>query len=493
MVYGHTPVAEPNWLNNTICLDTGCVFGGRLTALRYPERELVAVPAAREYYPSAKPMDQPPDPAAPESNQQPKPAADDTALDLRLALGRQEINTRLQGNVRTTPKQNEAALETMTRFAIDPKLLIYLPPTVSPGPSGPEGSLLERPEEVLDQYVQDGINQVVAEEKHMGSRAVVLVGRNSQAISRRFGADYGHGGVVYSRTGRRFFNEAALEAEVLQRLRETIDNAGIWTELDTDWLLLDTEIMPWSLKAQGLLQNHYAPVGAAGQNTLSQAIAQLKPAEARGIDVAELLHRLQQRLDNVQAYRQAYRHYSWAAETADDIAVAPFHFLAGEQGPLTDRPHTWHMEQALKLVYCQAHERKIVKATQWVEGDPAKEKDRQRISRLWENILQYEGEGLVIKPADFVPQGNSPTAQPAIKVRGPQYLRIIYGPDYDMPGNIERMRRRGLRTKRSLALREFALGIEGLQRFTDQEPLYRVHQCAFAVLALESEPTDPRL
>ncbi|MGC3971310.1 MAG: hypothetical protein QM775_29415 [Pirellulales bacterium] len=83
--------------------------------------------------------------------------------------------------------------------------------------------------------------------------------------------------------------------------------------------------------------------------------------------------------------------------------------------------------------------------------------------------------------------------QPAVKCRGPEYLRIIYGPDYDAEANLARLRSRGLGAKRSLALREFALGIEALERFVRREPLRRVHECVFGVLALESEPVDPRL
>ena len=100
---------------------------------------------------------------------------------------------------------------------------------------------------------------------------------------------------------------------------------------------------------------------------------------------------------------------------------------------------------------------------------------------------------MVVKPMDFIATGKRGMVQPAMKCRGPEYLRIIYGPEYTLPENIERLRNRGLSTKRSLALREFALGVEGLRRFVEEEPLYRVHECAFAVLALESEPVDPRL
>ena len=80
-----------------------------------------------------------------------------------------------------------------------------------------------------------------------------------------------------------------------------------------------------------------------------------------------------------------------------------------------------------------------------------------------------------------------------MKCRGREYLRIIYGPEYTSPEHLERLRKRGLARKRALALREFALGIESLERFVRTEPLRRVHECVFGVLALESEPVDPRL
>jgi len=100
---------------------------------------------------------------------------------------------------------------------------------------------------------------------------------------------------------------------------------------------------------------------------------------------------------------------------------------------------------------------------------------------------------MVVKLLDYVAQGRRGLVQPALKSRGPEYLRIIYGPEYIEPEYLERLRNRSLGRKRSLASREFALGIEGLERFVRGEPLRRVHECAFAVLALESEPVDPRL
>ena len=111
----------------------------------------------------------------------------------------------------------------------------------------------------------------------------------------------------------------------------------------------------------------------------------------------------------------------------------------------------------------------------------------------WTELTEQGGEGMVVKPMTFVHRGRRGLSQPAMKCRGREYLRIIYGPDYTCEANLCRLRSRGLGRKRTLALGEFALGIEGLERFVRGEPLRRVHECVFGVLALESEPVDPRL
>jgi protein phosphatase len=123
-------------------------------------------------------------------------------------------------------------------------------------------------------------------------------------------------------------------------------------------------------------------------------------------------------------------------------------------------------------------------------SDPASE---SAAVEWWEEMTGRGGEGMVIKPMSFVSRGPRGPVQPAVKCRGREYLRIIYGPEYTAPEHLERLRSRGLGAKRSLALREFALGVEGLERFVRREPLRRVHECVFGVLALESEPVDPRL
>jgi polynucleotide kinase-phosphatase len=284
VVYGHTPVAEPEWLNRTINIDTGCVFGGKLTALRYPEKELVSIPAHRTYYEPIRPF-LPADVPAPELTAQQR---EDDLLDLDDVLGKRIIGTRLHRNVTIREENATAALEVMSRFAANPKWLIYLPPTMSPSETSRKEGYLEYPAEAFAYFRHEGVHAVVCEQKHMGSRAVVIVCRDEQAAKKRFGVMDEGIGICYTRTGRRFFADGHMERGLLASVQQAISASGLWEELRSDWLCLDCELMPWSVKAQELLRQQYAPAGAAACAALSQAIAALERA-AQLPEASELL------------------------------------------------------------------------------------------------------------------------------------------------------------------------------------------------------------
>ncbi|HEX7333072.1 MAG TPA: polynucleotide kinase-phosphatase [Pyrinomonadaceae bacterium] len=486
VVYGHTSVPQPEWLNNTICIDTGCVFGGKLTALRYPEKELVSVPALQTYYEPAKPF-------LPAEDQAPALTAQqqyDDVLDIDDVAGKRIISTRLHRTVTIREENGIAALEVMSRFASDPKWLIYLPPTMSPSETSREPGLLEHPAEVFSHYRYQGVARVICEEKHMGSRAVVIVCRDQDAARRRFGVVEDTSGICYTRTGRRFFDDRAMEREFIAAIQKAIEVAGLWEEFDTDWMCLDCELMPWSAKAQELLRQQYSAVGAAARAALVDVVAGLEQAAANGSDVAVLLDRHRERGVAVEKYVDAYRRYCWPVRSLDDLKLAPFHLLATEGKVHTDRDHLWHMQMLKRL--CESGDGLLL-ATSYLEVDVTDPESQDAGVRWWQEMTGRGGEGMVVKPMDFIARGSRGLVQPAVKCRGREYLRIIYGPEYALPENLERLRGRGLSTKRSLALREFALGIEALERFVRKEPLRRVHECVFGVLALESEPVDPRL
>jgi protein phosphatase len=485
VVYGHTPIAEPEWLNRTINIDTGCVFGGKLTALRYPERELVSVPALHTYYESVKPF-------LAEEKSAPALTAQqqlDDLLDIEDVIGKRIINTRLNRTITIREENAITALEVMSRFASNPKWLIYLPPTMSPCETSRRDGLLEHPEDAFAYYLHEGVHKVVCEQKHMGSRAVVVICRDADSARKRFGIMEGESGACYTRTGRRFFNDTTLESQFLERVRHAVETADIWESLKTDWVCLDCELMPWSAKAQELLRQQYAPTGAAARAALPAAIAALRAA-AGNPEVAVLAERFQQREEAAHLYVEAYRRYCWPVHSLTDLKLAPFHVLASESGVHTANDHVWHMETLARI--CAA-DSDLLLATPFRVVDLTDKADQEKGIQWWEELTASGGEGMVVKALEFVTKGRKGLAQPAVKVRGREYLRIIYGPEYTLPEHLERLKSRGLGTKRSLALREFALGLEALERFVHKEPLRRVHECVFGVLALESEPVDPRL
>jgi protein phosphatase len=485
VLYGHTPVPAPEWINNTLCLDTGCVFGGRLTALRYPERELVSVPAAEVYYQPAKPFPVNPGAVVPDTAGR----RDPEVLDITDVTGTRGIETQYHARIGVREENAAAALELMSRFAIDPRWLLYLPPTMSPVATSARPDLLEHPEQAFDAFRADGVGHVVCEEKHMGSRAVALVCRSLQAARARFGAPGDQLGAVWTRTGRPFF-PAEVTAQLLDRLRAAAETAGLFDELGTPWLLLDAELLPWSAKAGQLLRDQYAAVGAAARASLPVAVSVLGQAAAAGLDVGDLLERTRIREQNAAAFTDAYRRYCWPTDGLAGVRIAPFQMLAAEGAVYHEQPHAWHLGLADRLAAADAE---LVAPTRRVFADTTDPDSVGEATGWWSELTAAGGEGMVVKPAANLTRGRKGLVQPGLKVRGREYLRIIYGPDYTQPANLERLRSRGLGPKRSLAQREYALGLEALDRAARGEPLWRVHQCVFAVLALESEPVDPRL
>ncbi|WP_454300267.1 polynucleotide kinase-phosphatase [Salana multivorans] len=468
VVYGHTPVSFAEWVNNTICLDTGVVFGGALAALRYPEREVVSVPAEQQWYEPVRPL------AAPTEQAE---AREPSVLRIDDVAGTRWLESPHAGKVKIPEENAAAALEVMSRFAVDPRWLVYLPPTMSPAATSHAEGYLEHPEQAFEEYSSWGVTRVVCEEKHMGSRAVAVLARDAAVARDRFGVDDGTSGAVYTRTGRPFLGE---ESGLVERVREAV--APLFETLETDWLALDCELLPWSMKALDLIQDTYASVGAAARHGLPSGLELLQAASARGLDVVDLTARLERRLENAAAFRAAYARYVAPTSGLDGVRLAPFQILAAEGRVLAvTEPHPWHLEQLGRL------EDPFLVPTRRFVVDLASPAERGAATQWWLDLTERGGEGMVVKPAHLVPD----RVQPGLKVRGREYLRIIYGPDY--LDSLDVLRERHLGRKRHLALREHGLGLDALTGFVEREPLWQVHQRVFGVLALESEPVDPRL
>lgn len=462
VVYGHTPTVKAEWVNNTICLDTGAVFGGHLTALRYPSREIVSVPAEKVWYEPAKPL----------GGFTRAPGQ----LDIDDVQGTRYVDTRYGTKVKVYDTNATAALEVMSRFAVDPRWLVYLPPTMAPPETSTLDGYLEHPAEAFDEFAAAGVTEVVCEEKHMGSRAVAVLARTPEAAAARFGVADGSTGAVYTRTGRPFFTDMA---PLVDRLRAACE--PLWELLGTEWVVLDCELLPWSAKAGELIRSQYASVGAAARTALPFATAALEAAAGRGLGVGDLLNRTRRRQDNAARFRDAYARYCWPVDGLEGVRLAPFQILACEGRNTALEPHTWHLSTLGRL------ESELITPTRHITVSLESEESRAEAVRWWERLTGEGGEGMVVKPAAYVPG----RVQPGVKVRGREYLRIIYGPDYTE--SLDVLRRRFLGKKRSLALREYALGLEALSRLAEGDATWRIHEPVFAILALETEPVDPRL
>lgn len=492
VVYGHIAGLEVKSLNGTYCIDTGCVFGGKLTAYRYPEREIVSVDAACQYYEPVKPLEE----------------AEETSIGDMLTADdfnhRMHITTALMPSIDVAENNAAAALEIMSRYAADPHWLIYLPPTMSPCETSGLDGYLEHPLQAFDYFRSNGVRNVVCEKKHMGSRAVIVLCRTPDTAISRFGITDGTRGIIYTRTGRRFFDDPEMESKLLDRMDKALTDSGFWTDFSTDWVCIDAELMPWSEKAQSLIRSQYAATGRAGTQGLEAAVQALFLASQRrnisyevsssvsgqNVDPAELLTRYSAKREDIAHYTDAYREYCWTVQSVEDIRIAPFHILACEGKVFSDEKHVWHMETIRKYLISGDP---VLMATPYICVDTEDEASRETGVNWWLSLTGEGGEGMVVKPETYIAKKDGRILQPAVKCRGREYLRIIYGAEYLEPEHLQRLKKRSLSRKRVLALREFSLGMESLERFVRKEPLYKIHECVFAVLAFESEPVDPRL
>ena len=215
------------------------------------------------------------------------------------------------------------------------------------------------------------------------------------------------------------------EREFLHKVRTACDAAGFWEQFQTDWICLDAELMPWSAKAQELLRKQYAAVGAAAQASLSETVASLEHLAPKNADALVLLERCKARLNAANLYVDAYRHYCWRVQSISDLKLAPFHLLATEGQVHVQKDHVWHMEKLGEL--CRASDGLLL-ATPYKLANVTDTTTVEEATRWWEELTARGGEGMVLKPMDFVARGRRGLTQPAVKCRGPEYLRIIYGP-----------------------------------------------------------------
>lgn len=482
VAYGHVPQGEARWVGKTICLDTGCVFGGALTALRWPEREIVSVPAEREWFAPSRPLVSPEPEAATETADAGLPGV--RLPDAASLLAKRQVETRFSRPVAVDAERAAAAFEMLARHCADPRWLAFVPPTTAAVEASAIEGWLERPEEAFAHYAAAGIDHVCVQEKHMGSRAVVVACRDAAAAARRF-ADDGRLGAVTTKSGQSFFSSFDEEAVAIRRVREAIGRAHLWEALSTDWIVLDGEMMPWSAKAGSLIRGTFAAAGSAGSEAATALERAATAAAARGVEGAgSLALRASERAGAMEAYRRAYRPFV----AGGPLAFAPFHVLAAEGCVFVSEPHSWHMARAQEMATASDG---FVLPTEWRDVDVTDPAEVADAVAWWERLCDGGREGFVVKGPGMSPGAKG--VAPAVKVRGREYLRIIYGAEYDRPETLPGLKNRATGRKRTLARVGMSLGLEGLARLAEGASLARVHEAVAASLAVASEPIDARL
>ena len=473
IVWGHDPKPQPLLINNTINIDQGAVFGGALTAFRYPEREVISVQASQNHS-----------------------GDDDTPLkeweknrlnppNIGKFINGYSVLTEKMGEIKVQKDIVKPAIDKISHFTIPIEQLIYIPPTMSPTPSpSSSANYLEHPREAIDYYRSQGIQTMIAEKKHMGSRAILFLFRDTEASKKHTGIE--SLGVIHTRTGRRFF-DVKTEEQLILKINQDLHESGYFERYDTDYVLLDAEIMPWNLKAKELISSQYAHVAENAILDRTMLKEKIEKAVHENADLKGWLEEYELKLENAHTFKEVFQKYCWEIEDLNSIQIAPFHVLAHSEDTFFDKPHTWHMEMNRNFAKCS---HLFVETEYKVISDEASEEE---VIKWWEDITSEGHEGIVIKPEFFIARNKGKLLQPAIKVRGRKYLNIIYGMDYLLPENLERLKNRNTGKKQKLALREFSLGIEGIQRYVKGESIERVHECVLGTLAMESDPVDPRL
>lgn len=473
IVWGHDPKPQPLKINNSLNIDQGVVFGGKLTAYRFPEAQIVAVQAKEDYS------------GAPDN-----PLAEWEKKRLNLPnigkfLHGYSVLTEEFGEIAVPAETVKPAIDAVSHHTIPIEQLIYIPPTMSPTPASSSlERYLEHPSEAIQYYRSNGIEKMVAEKKHMGSRGILFLFKNPAVAKKHIGTETL--GVIYTRTGRRFF-EKEIEEQIVRKLNDDLHSHDYFSKHQTDFVLLDAEIMPWNLKAKELISKQYAHVAENALMDRAFLLDKLSDASKTNQALTPWLDEYNEKVTNAREFAEVFQRYCWDVDNLEDIQIAPFHVLAHSNKTFFEESHEWHM----KMNHQFANYSSLFVATEYkIIADSASEDE---VVQWWEEMTQDGHEGIVIKPEHYIPRSKGKLLQPAIKVRGSKYLKIIYGMDYLQPENLQRLKKRNTGKKQKLALKEFALGIEGIRRFVYGESIERVHECVLATLAMEKDLVDPRL
>lgn len=488
VVYGHTPVPEAIWQNQTINIDTGCVFGGALSALRFPEREIVSVPANKVHCEPKRPL-------AMNLPVIGKDEATDSVNFERIA-GRNLVTTRYNYFVTIKDSSSPPIVEFLEIGGLNPRWMIYLPPRLSPTKSSSLPGYLEHTSEAFTYYAKKGLEHVLVEEMHGGEAVTVVIAKDEVQASKRFGVKKECFGIAINSKGHPYFKNKLQEQEFLRQFRKVLDQLDLWGSLESDWFCITGEMTPGSRNWQELSTN-YERISAATSSSLQAREEALKVALEAGLDVQQFVQADSVHKQYQERFSKVLGQHLQPFQQLEDHCFYPASILASEGKTYFDKDQLWHRKIWAQLGSLEDLSDDIntnlfrAPSFHWVDLDS--EEEKREASAWFETLSDQGGAGVVVRSTKLAMEAGKDLLQPGLTVRGREYLRLIYGMDYDRPDLLESHRLRRLKDIRQLAVRQVALGNEALSRFVEKQDLTSVFECNFALLALQTNEIDPRL
>ncbi|MBL0018767.1 MAG: polynucleotide kinase-phosphatase [Bacteroidetes bacterium] len=480
VVYGHTPIPEPIWQKNTVNIDTGCVFGGMLTALRYPTREIVSVKPKEMHSQPLRPLHW--------NNQFTAVQKIDPSISMDLVGPRALVSTRHGYHLTLQPQQVATVLQMMALEVVRREWLIYLPAPVSAPTSSQLPGTLEHPAQAFDYYRKKNLVQLATWAIPVGTSVVVVLCRNEAAAKKRFMVENDGLGSIHTRTGRPYFSNLEAERQLLQKLAKGLELMEVWDQLKTDWICLEAIASPLSDFAPDFAQLVYGPVSETANKALPIALDAVTRAQSRGVELSETASWLQNQQAAVEAFDSVR---TKVEEPRSGKLTLHLTRLVATEGQVHLEKPALVMQELLRIVASAAPNWMVAVERRWIELDS--EADLREVTAWWESLSGQSVTGIAVEPSTLVNEKGTELMQPMIKVRTREYLRLIYGPAYDVPESLVVWRDRNLRLQRETAVRQYSLGVEAISRFVERQSWEQVYQCIFARLGLEIMGIDIRL
>lgn len=377
-----------------------------------------------------------------------------------------------------------SAIDAISFKLLPMEVLPYMPSTISPCKASYFEDYLEHPTKAFEEYEKMGAKKLIGELKHMGSRAIILAFENEEKALEY--TNQSKTTIIYTRNGLSFF-KGEDDEYICSKIQNLLRTNDYYKKHNTGFVLMDAEILPWNAKGSGLLTNQYLPVLDSSKSLnehISKALENVSNLDAIKEEVAT-------NLNNINKYKEQLENYCWDSNITN-IKIAPFHLLAHEKKTFFNKTHEWHLNHFNELI--DMKENDLFEKTPYVIVDLASEDSKQKAIDFWLDITSKGYEGVMFKTETFIERNSEgETILPMMKVRGKDYLRIIYGINYDNAKYLEKLRYRNVSKKRFLHYKETALSIKSVELFAMGESFEKWHDYTFANICLGNMVTDHRL